>query len=398
MSIHFISGKPGGGKTLYSVRLILDELLFTNRTIVTNVPLKLAALNQYLQENHPKAFTRRFTDTGRHITDDIILLTEDDLPRFFTFRGSVRLQSITNAQWKSGVRPDYSVVNDPGIFFVLDEVHIAFNSRAWAETGAEVLYYLSQHRKLGDDVVCITQSIGNVDKQFRSVAQDFTYIKNLSKQQAGIFRMPAIFTRNTFSQPATDTSKPQESGTFTLDVSGIASLYDTAAGVGIHGRAGADTKSRKKGLSWIIALIGIPIVVIGIIKFGPRAIVKGISADKPTPPASAAKLFAVTNPPAARQFTNIVLAAPVEMPFTNGSELRGIQYMSGVPQAFFSDGSIVNAENGLQQLGKNWVVVNGQKFYIRPKFTELPAYVPPSKNASGLDLRDSVSIEAEHKF
>jgi len=38
-----------------------------------------------------------------------------------------------------------SQVNDAGVFFVLDEVHIAFNSRAWAETGAEVLYYLSDH-------------------------------------------------------------------------------------------------------------------------------------------------------------------------------------------------------------------------------------------------------------
>ena len=160
-------------------------------------------------------------------------------------------------------------MTDAGVFYVLDEVHIAFNSRAWADTGAEVLYYLSQHRKLGDDVICITQAIANVDKQFRSVAQDYTYIKNLSKQRIGLFRLPALFWRHTYSQPATDTSKPMESGTFKLDVAGVASLYDTAKGVGIHGRAGADTNARKKGLSWVWFAVGLPIVLWLIMHYFP---------------------------------------------------------------------------------------------------------------------------------
>ena len=104
-------------------------------------------------------------------------------------------------------------------------------------------------------MVCITQSVNNVDKQFRSVAQDYTYLRNLSKQRAGFFRLPALFVRSTYAQPATPASAPMESGTFRLDVSGLAACYDTAKGVGIHGRAGADTNERKGefrgfGSSW----------------------------------------------------------------------------------------------------------------------------------------------------
>ena len=36
---------------------------------------------------------------------------------------------------------------------------------------------------------------------------------------------------------------------FTLDM-GLAKCYDTACGVGIHGRAGADTNARKRGIHW----------------------------------------------------------------------------------------------------------------------------------------------------
>ena len=41
MSIHFISGKPGGGKGLYCMKLILDELVKGRRPVVTNLPIKI---------------------------------------------------------------------------------------------------------------------------------------------------------------------------------------------------------------------------------------------------------------------------------------------------------------------------------------------------------------------
>jgi hypothetical protein len=252
--------------------MILDELACGVRPVITNIPLRLGEVNAYFQKRYPIAYKRRFLDTDSvHISDIVRLLTDEEMATFFCFRGEdVHLASVTNVEWRNGKRPDYSAVKDGGVFYVLDEVHIAFNARKWAETGNEVLYYLSQHRKLGDDVVCITQAISNVDKQFRSVAQDYTYIKNLSKQRLGLFRMPSLFMRSTYAQPATDNSKAMENGTFSLDVSGIASCYDTAKGVGIHGRKGADTKERKSGVHWLWFVIGLPLLLFAIYRYVPN--------------------------------------------------------------------------------------------------------------------------------
>ena len=55
MSIHFVSGKPGGGKTLYGLKLIVEELVLGKREIFTNVPLNLPELNAYVQARYPAA-------------------------------------------------------------------------------------------------------------------------------------------------------------------------------------------------------------------------------------------------------------------------------------------------------------------------------------------------------
>jgi len=256
MSIHFISGKPGGGKSMYAMKLLIEELLFTRRPIVTNLAVNFAGLGQYMEREHEKWYLEQTV----HIRDRITILSEDELSVFFTYRGNgVRIEPVSNQQWKDGKRPDFTAVTW-GVAYFLDEIHIAFNARAWQDTGHQVLYYNSQHRKLGDDVVCITQSVTNVDKQFRSVAQDFTYLRNLSKEKLGMFKLPSMFMRRTYLQPAASNDKPMETGTFSLDVSGVGACYDTAAGVGIHGRTGADTKEKKKGLHWSVAPIALALI------------------------------------------------------------------------------------------------------------------------------------------
>jgi len=396
MSIHFISGKPGGGKTLYSVRLIIDELVHGSRVVITNVPLNLARLNEYLQSKFPAQFERRLINNWPvHITDRVILLDEDDLPKFFTYRpAGVRLQSVSNQEWKAGKRPDFSSVKDGGVLYVLDEVHIAFNARAWADTGHEVLYYLSQHRKLGDDVICITQAIGNVDKQFRSVAQDFTYIKNLSKQRAGLFRLPSMFIRSTYAQPATDNSKAMESGTFSLDMTGIASCYDTAKGVGIHGRAGADTNARKKGIHWLVFVIGLPLLLLLAWHYLPKIIADILTPSRPVPVKVQTVQTNTPSPVYVQRITNELPIAPASVPSTvsvqpplERSQLTCSGFLlpvSGLkPTAFLSDGTSVEPPE-LELITKKYILVSGKKIPIVANRTSQktvspsPAQIPQS--------------------
>jgi len=268
MSCNFISGKPGGGKTLYAMRLIRDEIKLTKRKIITNIRIHFDSLNEYL--------SREGVDPGCHICDRITIIEEEQMREFYRYRGGGLVLTLREHQAYDGKKMETKVADFSeaagGVLYVLDEVHIAFNSRQWASTGQGVIYYLSQHRKLGDDVILITQSVQNVDKQMRSFAQDFTYVRNLKKEKAGFFKLPGVFMRRTYLEPATATTKACDTKTFTLDVSGIANCYDTAAGVGIIGRSGADTKEKIKGLPWYVFLIIIGAVIWGLFHFVPRVI------------------------------------------------------------------------------------------------------------------------------
>ena len=286
MSIHFVSGKPGGGKSLYGVKLIVDELICGQREVFTNVPLRLDALNEYLQRRYP----HKLVDIAR-----IRILTDEETAFFWTFRpGGVRVGRLSKAQWQAGELPCYSGVKDEGVMYVIDEVHNYFGARQWAQTGQDVLFYLSQHRKMGDTVICITQAVNNVDKQFRSVTQDFTFLRNLSKETYGKFRLPGVFVRKTFTSPPTETSVAMETGTFRLDVSGLASCYSSEAGVGILGRS-ADKQEVRKGLNMVWA--GVLVVVVGVLAVVvvPKAIAKQFSVTDKLP-VVAADAFKVSKP------------------------------------------------------------------------------------------------------
>jgi len=366
MSVHFISGKPGGGKTLYSVRLIVDELVFGSRVVITNVPLDIGALNAYLQAQFPKKSVDVLTR--------VWVLDDDQTGLFWTFRpGGVKIARLTKDEWQTGKTPSYAGVKDSGVLYVIDEVHNFFGARQWAETGRDVLFYLSQHRKLGDTVICITQAIGNVDKAFRSLTQDFTFLRNLCKEKYGMFRLPSYFIRKTFTSPPTETSQPMESGTFTLDVSGLASCYNTAAGVGIHGRL-ADSTERKKGFHWSYALVLVVIITILVFFAAPSAIAKLFDSPKASEMARS-KVVSSSRPPVTANGVAAVTqsgVAPVTValvtPPSNVVTMVAYSTLGGGRMAFIlSDGRRLDTEDTrFQGFTKQWVKFAGVTYYAAP--------------------------------
>lgn len=364
MSIHFISGKPGGGKSLYAVKLVVEELVYGSRTIITNLPLKLPELNIYLQAQHP---TKTIDLLNR-----VILLDDDkETGRFWTVRpGGVRIKCLTAEDWKEGLKPSYAAVNDNGVLYVIDEIHNFFNSRAWMETGRDVLFYLSQHRKLGDTVLCVTQHIGNVDKQFRSVTQDYTYLRNLTKERMGLFRLPAMFIRKTYLEPATANSQPMETGNFKLDVSGLASCYDTAKGVGIHSRA-ADQNERRSGLHWAWFAVGAPVLILAFLHYAPYVAAwatdpKPVVRPVVTIPATNA-VNAATNSPAVRS------PGPVETGRSDkpAESVSMTGYVSDGPGQFevwLSDGRVLKTSLGqVLRLAPEFCQVGTNIYYVNRK-------------------------------
>lgn len=365
MSIHFISGKPGGGKSMYAVKLILDELIRGSRPVFTNVPLHVGRLSEYLQQNG-KEWAKLNGELDGHIRDRVRLLSDEETAVFWTLRpGNKEIPNLSEDEWRKGRKPVYEGLEDSGVFYVIDEVHNFFGARQWAETGRNVLYYLSQHRKLGDDVVCITQAIGNVDKQFRSVAQDFTYLRNLSKEKVGVVRLPSYFIRKTYGAPATDTSRPMETGTFKLDVSGLGSLYDTAKGVGIHGRA-ADTNQKKTGIHWLVWVVGVVLAIILFAKFVPPLAGRMFKS-----PHKAVSLPASQKLHSRNNATNAVALVAGSNSFagvvtiTNLPLVTAVERLSGRWRAWLSDGTVYYQGDGyLEIITENYVQIAGNKHYF----------------------------------
>jgi hypothetical protein len=246
--INFVGGKPGGGKTLYSfIYFILEELMNGKRGVVTNVSIRWDRLQEYINENHSSPFL---------LETRLRILSEAEMPSFYRYR--VRLDLPVDAE---GL-PVFDCA-DGGAVYVLDELHLFFNARAWKDTGKGALFYLSQHRKLSDDVVCITQAISNVDKQFRSVAQDFSYISNHRTQKFRGFRRGSGFRLHKYQDVASKTDIPCEILDFPLDLK-KAALYDTSGGVGIPAGHAADLGRKARGLPlrilWLVPILGTPLV------------------------------------------------------------------------------------------------------------------------------------------
>lgn len=345
MAIHFISGKPGGGKSLFAVRQIISELRNGNKIVVTNVPLLLPRLNEYLQETFPK-------DPPIDLFTRVRMLSDDQIKTFWEFRG-----------------PDGF-----GVLYAIDEIHLHFNAREWMKTGAACLHYISQHRKFGDTLLCITQFVGNVDKQFRSIAQDFSVIRNEYMSKFGIFRGRSRFLRRTyeFFHPDGGRQIPFETASFTIDIAGVASCYETCAGVGIEpGKGGGDKLKPAKGVS-IWALVPVFACVAALVFFMPKILqmtAKDLfTADLPERQTKAPPGFrsSMTDPVDVVQSRTENPAAML-----HSGVMTGFQRIGGVVTVYLQLGNEHWAvrsdrpEDGLEGLTRTFAIVNGLKYPMK---------------------------------
>jgi len=216
--ITLITGQPGAGKSMYAVKLVVDELLSSDRDIITNLAIYKLRIYKYV-----------FDKFGKEI--DINRLIQIENPgEFLKYRKKESL-------------------------IILDECQTAFNARAWKETSKEVIDYLSQHRKLGDDVVLITQDPGLMDKQFRLLVQNSFYLKNLKYLNLGIFNLPKKIIRLEYYGIPDRQQKPLSKAVMDIDVQGLGWLYDTGAGVGVKGSGDVNFKKRGKLPFWVFPII-----------------------------------------------------------------------------------------------------------------------------------------------
>jgi hypothetical protein len=151
--IECYEGRLGGGKT-YSATVRIVDHLRRGGLVATNVELRWERVVAYVAD--------RFGVVVE--PDQLIKLVDEQIGLFhrFTPSGTPQLP----------------------VLIVIDEAHLNFNSRDYAKTDKlyrETLTFLTQSRKVHTDVVFISQSVLNMDKQFMRLVQFIWRFRDLSK-------------------------------------------------------------------------------------------------------------------------------------------------------------------------------------------------------------------------
>ena len=254
MAIRFITGLPGGGKSMTAVQTLLKELRNGKREIVTNLALYPGVIWSFLKARYGVE-----VDISR-----ITILDDDQIKQFYLHlgRGWTAPQPKEKKDGGDG-RIDYSHLSrktevTPGVYeeeikdakslpkvlYMVEEAHVHFGSRQWQDTAQSALFYLSQHRHLGDEVFFITQHVEQTDKALRRLTQEFWRMTNYGSAYPFGVKLPDYFVVDVFTTPPGLLSKVVDTHTIKLDVEGLCGCYDTAAGVGMAGGL-ADTVGKR---------------------------------------------------------------------------------------------------------------------------------------------------------
>lgn len=350
--IHFLFGKPRAGKSLLAVRLLVDEIKGGKRLVVTNLPLDLGKLAEYC---------------GGDLAGRVRILKDDECSTFWRFSGPdrecKRWDSFRQGDLALRV-PTFSDREHP-VLYVIDEAHLFFNAREWQKVGMEAAYYMSQHGKLGDEIVLVSQHPQQVDKGFRMLGQDFTVVKNLANEAVMGFGAPGWFRWASFGELPRQGSVQSASGTFKLDVSGVAALYNSSAGAGgIVGR-GVSEESHSRARSWKWLLL-FPVFVAVVAWWGPKwfgSVMSGVSR-RFLGGASAVASSVATNGQVGLAPAGFVspASAGVQSPGVGG-EVVSYQLMGAASWWRLSDGRLITMTTpGFERGGELGVFVDGRYY------------------------------------
>lgn len=409
--IRDVYGKIGGGKTYYSVAFeILEELVYGERIVVTNVALDLPEIAALIAKRYPQV-------PPVDLHSRVRILSIDEMAEFFRYRHhGCTLDVPTLEEWRKGANVCYDfdplkgpekdsrgnyVHLLPSVFYVIDEAHVKFDARGWMTQGPHVTFYNSQHRKLNDEVLFITQFPELVDKRLKGFAQEHIYIENLGLQRVfSYFRPPAYFVAKSYLRERTSTLQdvPQWTKRFRFDPE-IGKCYDTSAGVGIKGRKKPETR-KKKGVSLGWAALGLCLAgwaLIAALDWLPRKVVGkvhdvGTSAAKEVSPAAKPAVTVDLAPPQrpAQTFAPVPVTAtppPAILPPLQGTlepstplYVRGMVWNRGRYLFNLSDGRVLDERTGLvaEHTSSFVRLVDGSILWVlqRPREPKAPEPVP----------------------
>jgi len=243
--IEFYLGKTGGGKSYLALVEIAQFLAeYVEGYVVTNLSLKLGDLNAYLKETYP------------HLEPDVVgrvrILTDAETRFFYLHRENGNDIAPTSLEeQKRLVFPEFEAASNRShhTLYVIDEAHIYFDAREWANVGPALNFFASQHRKFRCDIIFITQFLDQVEKRLRNHATQFRECQNFGLRKWAFWKLPSVFmVRLTYKAPPCPS---ENTVTHRINVK-LANCYDTTAGVGVKGGRAPERVRRKGWPFWTL--------------------------------------------------------------------------------------------------------------------------------------------------
>jgi len=300
VSVSLYLGLPGDGKSMSGVRKVVAVLSGGRRTVVTNLPLEVGELESYLRAEYGRDFDCR---------SRVVLLAQEQVRKFWLVRSDTwRLVDLEDDAWAKNqfpslqrvfryvrggpesVRPALETLTMRAVIglkasgeveegdlgklaleavYVIDEAQNFWPARSFQTTPKGLLFYLSQHRHVGDDCIFITQKESQLEKVVRNLVMEFWVFRNLGQRKRMGFRLPSVFGYACYDNPPSAVGSHYSSvGSFRMDTAGLAKCYRTADGVGMGGPTmEADaTRKRRDGFSWKWAVVILLATVYGALQ------------------------------------------------------------------------------------------------------------------------------------
>lgn len=137
--IYLYSGTPGSGKSLHVAYDIINNMI-VGRNVIANFPID-------------KGYFAKRKKRGRR------------LGLFYYFNNQV----LTVEHLKQYAKKFHKLGKEHQTLVVIDECAAMFNCRAWDAKGRmEWIYFFQQHRKLGFDIILVSQHDRLIDRQIRA--------------------------------------------------------------------------------------------------------------------------------------------------------------------------------------------------------------------------------------
>lgn len=280
-----IEGVTGSGKSRYAVGRMVESLQ-RGRFVVTNLPIDESELRFWFQK-HEQELTDRWPDIMRRVH----LLADHQFADLYRWlpggwqvgqavgedgegegkrkrRGAVdggaelipfgqlmhrseAAAAVAVAHGEDGRTSALyaDVFGAAGVDFFFDEAQLVFGTEGFARHGDVLLWWLTQHRKLNQNITVITQSVANIAPPFVRLCAYLVKCRNYGLQSAFGVKLPRRLKATTYTEVQSRQPFVHQTETYAVERDGLHRCYRTEQGIGMTGAGGADIgKDNRPGV------------------------------------------------------------------------------------------------------------------------------------------------------